>query len=58
MKFIFCVDSDLKLELISKGFVILKEDSNGATFALDNKLKFNFDNVDKSKYTFVNKLNF
>ena len=52
------VDVDLERELIAKGFKIIKKDSNGTIFGLDNKLKFNFEEVDKNKYTFINRLVF
>lgn len=57
-KMMLVVDKDLRSELIAKGFKIVKEEPNGTIFALDNKLKFNFENVDKSKYTFINRLTF
>ena len=55
--FIYCVDNDLKQELIKQGFKLLKEDDKGATFVF-SELKFNFDKVDKSKYLFTNRLTF
>lgn len=55
--FIYCVDKELKQELIKQGFKLLKEDDKGATFVF-SELKFNFDKVDKSKYLFTNRLTF
>lgn len=56
--FIYCVDKELKNELIDKGFKLLKEDDNGATFVFSDKVKFDFNNVDKTKLLFTNKLTF
>lgn len=57
-KMMLVIDKDLRSELIAKGFKIVKEEPNGAIFALDNKLNFNFENIDKSKFTFINRLTF
>ena len=57
-KMLLCTDTDLKQILLSKGFKIIKEESYGTIFALDNKLQFNFAKVDKHKYTLINKLTF
>ena len=57
MKFIYVLDKELKNQLISEGFKLLKEDENGAVFVF-SELKFNFDKVDKSKYLFTNRLTF
>lgn len=56
--FIYCFDKELKQELINKGFKLLKEDSNGATFIFSKGIKFNFDKVDKTKFLFTNRLTF
>lgn len=56
--FIYCVDDKLKNELINKGFKLLKEDKNGATFVFSKDIKFNFDNINKNKFMFTNKLTF
>lgn len=58
MKFIYVLDKELKKQLITKGFKLLKEDDNGATFVFSDKVKFDFNNVDKSKYLFTNRLTF
>ena len=55
--FVYCFDKDLKQELISKGFKLLKEEDNKSVFAVD-KVKFDFSNVDKQKYMFTNRLTF
>lgn len=55
---ILVIDTNLKQELISKGFKIIKEEPNGTIFGLDNKLKFNFEQIDKSKFTYINRLTF
>lgn len=56
--FIYCVDKELKKELIDKGFKLLKEDDNGSTFVLDKAIKFNFNEIDRNKFIFTNKLTF
>lgn len=56
--FIYCVDEQLKTELINKGFKLLNQDKDKAVFIMDKNLKFNFDRVDKSKFLFTNKLQF
>lgn len=56
--FIYCVDKELKNELIDKGFKLLKEDDNGSTFVLDKAIKFNFNEIDRNKFIFTNKLTF
>lgn len=56
--FIYCIDKELKEDLLKRGFKLLKEDEIGSTFVFDNNLKFNFDKVDKSKFLFTNKLTF
>lgn len=56
--FIYCIDKDLKNELVNKGFKLLKEDNNGAVFVFNKHIKFNFNNVDKSKFLFTKRLNF
>ena len=58
MMFIYVLDEDLKTKLINKGFKLLKEDENGATFAFSDKVSFDFNNVDKTKFLFTNKLTF
>lgn len=58
MKFIYVLDKELKQELINKGFKLLKEDGNGATFIFSKGIKFNFDKVDKTKFLFTNRLTF
>ena len=58
MMFIYCLDNELKQELLSKGFKLLKDDGKYSTFVSDKSLKFNFDKVDKTKYIFTNKLTF
>lgn len=56
--FIYCIDKDLKIELIKKGFKLLKEDENGSTFALNKDIKFSFDKVNKAKFLFTDRLTF
>ena len=56
--FIYCIDKELKDDLLKKGFKLLKEDDNGCTFAFSDKVAFDFNNVDKSKFTFTNRLTF
>ena len=56
--FIYVVDEELKKELISNDFKMLKEDDRGAFFVFDKKSKFNFDNVDKTKFLFTDRLTF
>lgn len=57
-KFIYIIDKELKNELIDKGFKLLKEDDNGSTFVLDKAIKLNFNEIDKNKFMFTNKLTF
>lgn len=56
--FIYCLDDELKNKLIKKGFKLLKEDENGATFVFSEKVRFDFNTVDKTKFLFTNKLTF
>ena len=56
--FIYCLDKELKNILINKGFKLLKEDDKGATFVFSEKVNFDFNNVDKTKFLFTNKLTF
>lgn len=56
--FIYCIDKELKNKLIKKGFKLLKEDENGATFIFSEKVKFDFNTVDKTKFLFTNRLTF
>jgi len=56
--FIYCVDKELKEELIKKGYQLLKEDDNGAVFVFDENIKFNFAEISKNKFMFTNKLTF
>lgn len=57
-KMVLVIDEALKQKMISKGFKVIKEESNGTIFALDKKLQFNFDEVDKAKFTFISRLTF
>lgn len=56
--FIYCLDENLKNKLINKGFKLLKEDDERAVFIFSNKVNFDFNNVDKTKFLFTNKLTF
>lgn len=56
--FIYCIDDDLKTDMIVKGFKVIRVDANGTLFAADKKLKFDFSKVDKNKFLFTNKLIF
>lgn len=56
--FIYCLDEELKRKLINKGFKLLKEDDERAVFIFSNKVNFDFNNVDKTKFLFTNKLTF
>ena len=56
--FVYLNDEKLKKELINSGFKMLKEDENGAFFVFNKKSKFNFDNVDKTKFLFTDRLTF
>lgn len=57
-KMLLVVDDDLSAEMISDGFKVMSKTKDGTIFALDNKLKFNFAEIDKSKYTIINRLTF
>jgi len=56
--FIHCFDKDLKEELIKNGFKLLYENNNKATFILDKNIKFNFNEIDKTKYLINSKMIF
>ncbi len=56
--FVYVIDEKLKNELVNSGFKMLKEDENGAFFVFNKKSKFNFDNVDKTKFLFTDRLTF
>lgn len=56
--FIYCLDEELKRKLINKGFKLLKEDEKQAVFIFSSKVNFDFNNVDKTKFLFTNKLTF
>ena len=58
MKFIYCMDNNLKTELIKQGFKLLNQDEDKAVFIMDKSLKFNFDKIDKDKLMFTNRLTF
>jgi len=55
--FIYCIDNQLKNELLNKGFKLLNEDENGATFLFEEN-KFDFSKFDKKSFLLTNKLNF
>lgn len=55
---IYVFDKELKQTLINKGFKLLKEEDGKATFAISDKIKFDFTKVDKTKYLFTNRLTF
>ena len=55
--FVYCFDEDLKQELITKGFKLLKCEGDKSIFIAD-KVKFDFSKVDKQKYMFTNRLTF
>ena len=55
---IYVFDKELKQTLINKGFKLLKEEDDKATFAISDKIKFDFTKVDKTKYLFTNRLTF
>lgn len=56
--FIYCKDNDLKNKLIKNGFQLIREEDNGSIFLFDKNIKFDFNNVDKTKFLFTNKLFF
>ena len=56
--FIYCFDNELKDKLIKKGFKLLNKYEDKAVFVFSKDIKFNFDNVDKDKFLFTNKLTF
>lgn len=55
MKFIYVFDNDLKNELLNSGYNLLRE-SNGLFIFDNNNMTFNFNEKEKSKYYFTNKL--
>lgn len=56
--FIYCIDEQIKRDLLNIGFKLLNQDKDKAVFIMDKNLKFNFDKVDKSKILFTNRLTF
>lgn len=56
--FIYCLDSQLKEELLKQGFKLLNQYDDKAVFIFDNKINFNFNKIDKSKFILSNRLNF
>lgn len=56
--FIYALDKDLREKLLKAGFKLLKEDDKGWLFVFNNKLKFDFSKVDKTKFLFTNRLTF
>ena len=57
-KMLLVVDTDLSAEMISDGFKVMSKTKDGTIFALDNSLKLKFAEIDKSKYTIINRLTF
>lgn len=59
--FIYCFDEDLKMSLLSSGYKLSKESSDGNYWIFFNKtdgLKFDFSTIDKSKFKLSDKLTF
>lgn len=56
--FIHCFSEDLKREFIRRGFKLLSENENRSIFVLDDKVKFDFDKVDRGKFILTNRLVF
>jgi hypothetical protein len=56
--FIYCFDEKLKDELLSKGYQLVSSNNNQYIFINDTKLKFEFADIDKTKYHFNNKMLF
>lgn len=58
MKFIHCFTEDLKNKLLQSGFELLVETNGLFIFENNNKLKFNFSELDKKQFIFSNKMTF
>ena len=58
MKFIHCFTEDLKNKLLQSGFELLVETNGLFIFENNNKLKFNFGELDKKQFIFSNKMTF
>lgn len=56
--FILCIDNELKLKMIQSGFKVIKEESYGTIFAQNHNIKFNFEDLDKKKFMYINKMAF
>lgn len=56
--FIFVTDRKLAERLVEKGFVVIRRDSKGTTFAPNKEINFDFSKVDKEKFIFTNRLYF
>lgn len=57
-KMLLVVDTDLIAEMESTGFKVMSKTKDGTIFALDNNLRLQFAEIDKSKYTIINRLTF
>ena len=58
MKFIHCFSTELKDKLIQNGFKLLVSTNGFFIFENSPTLSFNFNNIDKSQFTFSNKMIF
>jgi len=58
LKFIHCFTEDLKNKLLQSGFELLVETNGLFIFENNNKLKFNFSELDKKQFIFSNKMTF
>lgn len=60
MPFIYCVDEQIKNQLVSKGYKLLKQEpmKNKITWIFEYKPEIQFDVIDKTKYFTSNKLCF
>lgn len=58
MKFIHCFNEQLKNQLIQNGFKLLVSTNGFFIFENSPTSSFNFDKVDKSQFTFSNKMIF
>jgi len=58
VKFIHCFNLDLKDELLKNGYKLLVSTNGFFIFENSPSLSFNFNNIDKSKFIFSNKMIF
>lgn len=56
--FIYSFDNELTSQLTKQGYRLIKQHQDYAILAMRKGVKFNFDNIDKSKFRFSNTIRF